>query len=195
VNHKQACLARRGCGAGCVGGPPRRGGKEFSSVLAEWFLPYARVTSLSAPSRVGDNQVTCGDSAALRVRRRASSSRVISPLRRLPFLLAQKKGSKNCAFLALRTPESSGQEPVAAFAARQDVCLRQTQSAHASPLQTGSRPRLSNVFRASEALSSNAGRLIWVLRSRRSFHKRNKKPRKGKYDVARKYYRASRSTV
>ncbi|WP_272701690.1 hypothetical protein [Desulfovibrio sp. Fe33] len=76
------------------------------------------------------------------------------------FFAGAEKRKQKLRFLALSAPESSGQEPVAAFAARQDVRLRRTQSAHASPLQTGSRPRLSNVSRASEVLSSNAEKPI-----------------------------------
>ncbi len=76
------------------------------------------------------------------------------------FFAGAEKRKQKLRFSALSAPESSGQEPVAAFAARQDVRLRRTQSAYASPLQTGSRPRLSNVSRASEIRSSRSIRPI-----------------------------------
>jgi hypothetical protein len=47
-----------------------------------------------------------GEVAALRVRRCTASLRFVSPLRRLPFLLAQKKGSKNCAFWPCVLPKA-----------------------------------------------------------------------------------------
>jgi hypothetical protein len=68
-----------------------------------------------------------------------SSLHGVSPLRRLPFLLAQKKGSKNCALV--RTRRKRTQEPVGGFRWPDRCLLRRRDPACASPPGTGSRVR------------------------------------------------------